>query len=907
MSKLIRRLIWAFVAFLVVSVLLSRTITDWQWFDSLGYRPLLVVPWLWQIGVGAAVALVSFGVLYTSLLVARPSLAQAYLRPDLPVGLVGRPWQVVRRWSTWLVAGASVALGFGAAGRWMDVALFFHGRPFGLRDPILGQDVAFYVFTLPVVRLALSLLWGLVLLSAATAALIYGVAGILDWRRAGESLRGRPRRHLLTLLAALAVLWAAEIWVGRYVLLFTPHDVIFGVTYTDAHVRLPARAAASALALAAGILTVAAARGARGRYAAAAAIAALAVTAGAELVAGAVQQLVVRPNELAREEPFLRHHIEMTRRAFGLDRVRTVDFQPKDRLEPADLSAAAPLLREVRLWDWRPLGTVYGQLQKFRPYYDFVEVDVDRYLVEGRPRQVMLAVRELNTARLQNPSWINLRLQYTHGYGAVMSPVADVTVQGLPRLVMSDIPPRSEPGWPELRRPQVYFGELSTGWVVVNTRRPEFDYPSGDENVFFRYDGRDGIRLGWWNRLLFAARFGSPELLLSPEVGPQSRVLMYRSVMERIRRLMPYLRYDRDPYAVVTDDGRLVWMVDAYTTTDRFPYSRPVPGWGNYVRNSVKVTLDAYDGTVRFYLADEQDPVAAALSSLFGGFMRPMSEMPPDLRRHVRYPEDLFSVQAAVLTTYHMQSPVVFYNQEDRWDIAREIYGEDETVMQPYYAMVDLGDGPEFVLLLPFTAAGNQNMVAWMAARSDGARYGELLVFMMPKQRLTYGPMQIEARINQDPDISRELTLWSQRGSRVLRGNLIVIPVAGTILYVKPLFLVSERSQLPELRRVVVATQTQLTMAPDLASALRALTGQEPAVAAPAERAEAPPQSAEPAAGAGAEAQDTALRQSLRRALDTLEAARRQLTQGDWEAFGRSMQELQGILERLAGSSPGGR
>lgn len=902
MGTLIRRLIWAFVVVLAVSVLLARGITDWQWFASLGYLPLMVVPWIWQLVVGAGAASLSFVVLYASLLAARPALAQAYLRPDLPPALSAHPWQVVRRWSTLLIAGLSVVLGFGAAGRWMDVALFFHRRPFGVQDPILGEDVAFYVFTFPFVRLALSVLFAAVLLSAGLSALVYGVAGILDWRRRGGGLRGRPRSHLLILLAFLALVWAAESWLGRYDLLFSPRGVVFGATYTDVHVRLPARTAAAVLALATAVLTAAAARGFRARYAAGAALAALAVAAGGGLVAGAVQQLVVRPNELAREEPYLRYHIELTRRAFGLDRVQEVDFEPKDRLESADVAAATRLLREVRLWDWRPLGTVYSQLQEFRPYYDFVEVDVDRYLVDGRPRQVMLAVRELNTARLQNPSWINLRLQYTHGYGAVVSPAAEVTPQGLPSLVMSNIPPRSEPGWPELRRPQIYFGELPAGWVVVNTRRPEFDYPAGDENVFSRYEGKDGVRLGWWNRLLFAARFGSPELILSPEIGPQSRVLMYRNVMERIRRLMPYLRYDRDPYAVITDDGRLVWMVDAYTTTDRFPYARPVSGWGNYVRNSVKVTLDAYDGTVRFYLVDEQDPLAAALSALFGGFMRPLSEMPDDLRRHVRYPEDLFTVQAAVLTTYHMQSPVVFYNQEDRWDVGREVYGESETVMEPYYAMVDLGEGPEFALLLPFTAAGKQNMVAWMVARSDGPRYGEVLLYMMPKQRLTYGPMQIEARINQDPDISRELTLWGQRGSRVLRGNLIIIPVAGTILYIEPLFLVSEQSQLPELRRVVVGTQTQLAMAPDLASALRALTGQGPA-AAPVPS----PVSPQPMAPAPvAPAPPAGLQEALRQALDALRAARRQLTEGDWEAFGRSMQELERLLERTAGASAPG-
>lgn len=898
MRRILRRLAAAVVAFVALSIVFARAITDWQWFASVGYMPLLLVPWGWRMGVGTAAALLSFLILYASALVLRPVLAQAHLRPDVPAALAARPWRTVRRWITGLAVVLSAIVGWGAAGSWLDLALFVHRRPFGVRDPVLGQDVAFYVFTLPAVRLVLSVLWAAVLLAGALAAAAYAVAGVLDWRRKEMMRSGRARSHLLALLASAALLWAVESWLGRYELLFSDRGVIFGAAYADLHVRLPARTLTAVLALAAGILGLGAARGWRMRYAAAAAAAALVAAVGGEFVAGAVQQLLVRPNELAREEPFLRYHIESTRFGFGLDRVQEVDLEPADALRPADVASAASLLREVRLWDWRPLGTVYSQLQEFRPYYDFIEVDVDRYPIQGRARQVMLAVRELNPARLQNPTWINLRLQYTHGYGAVMSPVADVTAQGLPVLVMGDIPPRSEPGWPELRRPQVYFGELPSSWVVVGTRRPEFDYPSGDENVFARYEGRDGVRLGWWNRLLFAARFASPELLLSPEVGPQSRVLMYRNVMERIGKLMPYLRYDRDPYAVVTDDGRLVWMVDAYTLTDRLPYARPVPGWGNYVRNSVKVTLDAYDGTVHFYRVDDSDPLAGALSEVFGGFMLPLERMPEDLRRHLRYPEDLFTVQARVLATYHMSSPQVFYNQEDRWDIGRELYGEEEVVMQPYYAMVDLGRGPEFVLMLPFTAAGKQNMVAWMAARCDAPGYGQLLLFMMPKQRLTYGPMQIEARINQDPDISRELTLWSQRGSRVVRGNLIVLPVAGTILYVKPLFLVSERSQLPELRRVVVSTQTQLAMAPDLPSALAALTGQ----ARPAQAAQATPGAVAPEAAGPGPRPDGA----IRRALDALERARRALSGGDWEAFGRSMQELQDLLQGMAADQRGG-
>ncbi|MBE3597686.1 MAG: UPF0182 family protein [Limnochordaceae bacterium] len=643
------------------------------------------------------------------------------------------------------------------------------------------------------------------------------------------------------------------------------------------------------------MLTAAAAWRPWGRYAAGAAIVTLAVAVAGEAGAGLVQRFVVRPNELVREEPFLRHHIAMTRKAYGLDGVREVAFDPKDAIEATDVQAARPLLQEIRLWDWRPLGRAYSQLQEFRPYYDFVEVDVDRYRVGDRIRQVMLSVRELNAQRLQNPSWINRKLQYTHGYGLVMSPASEVSGQGMPRLTVADIPPRSQDGWPQVTRPQIYFGEMAADWIVVQGRTPEFDYPSGDQNVFHRYEGKDGIALTLWNRLLFAARFGSTELLLSPEVSAKSRVLMYRTVMERLQRLMPFLRYDRDPYPIVTRDGHVLWMVDAYTTTDRFPYARPMAGWGNYARNSVKVTLDAYDGTVHFYQVDESEPLASALSDLFGGFLEPASAVPEDVRAHWRYPEDLFWLQAAVYAVYHMVNPGLFYNQEDRWDFPREIHGEQEVVMQPYYAMVDLGDGPEFALLYPFTAQDKQNMTAWMVGRSDPPHYGQLQVFRFPKQRLTYGPMQIEARINQDPDISRELTLWGQRGSRVLRGNLIVVPVRGTVLYVKPLFLVSEQSQLPELRRVVLATSAQLVMAPDLMSALAIATGAQ-APAPPATPAALPPA----ASPTGPQAAQNA---RLREALDALQQARRRLEAGDWEGFGKAMQRVEALLKEVAGGT----
>lgn len=896
---MMRRTFWriflAFLALVVLALAFSRTLTDWMWFASLGFGQLWTTPWLWRVGTFVAAFATSLAILWVNLAISRAALSQGVVTGGQASPRSSGPWTWLRRFAGAAMVGVAAAIALGASGGWLDVALFAHGEPFGIEEPLLGQDAAFYVFTLPVARLALWTVGVSVLVALTFSGLVYSAAGILRWRRAGgAALMGGPRRHLLIMLAVVALLWAAQSYLSRFDLLFSQAGIIFGPTYTDAHVRLPVRTAVSALALVTAAATAASAWGARTRWALGAFGLAVIVAAGGELVAAGVYRLVVRPNELVREEPYLSQHIDLTRRAFGLQGVREVDYDPKGGLDGQDVAAASALLQEIRVWDWRPLGSVYSQLQEFRPYYGFVEVDVDRYRVGGRTRQVMLSARELDAVRLHNPTWINVRLQYTHGYGLVMSPAAEVTSQGMPDLVVSDIPPRSEPGWPQVTRPQIYFGELPASWVVVGARTAEFDHPAGDQNVSSTYRGRDGIRLAPWNRLLFAARFASAEMVFSPEITSGSRILMIRNVTQRLRTLMPHLRYDRDPYLVVDGDGHLVWIVDAYTTTDRFPNARPVPGWGNYARNAVKATVDAYDGTVHFYLIDEQDPVAAALSAAFGGFMEPASAMPASLRDHWRYPEDLFTLQAGVLGTYHMVDPGLFYNQEDQWDSPREIYGDTESVMQPYYAMVDLGDGPEFAMLMPFVAQGKQNMVAWMVARSDGPRYGEIMVYRFPKQRLTYGPMQIEARINQDPEISREITLWGQRGSQVLRGNLIVVPVRGTVLYVKPLFLVSEQSRMPELRRVVVATASQLAMAPTLDEALARIVAQAAAVQPPQVPGQAPVAPTLPEASADERA---------RQALDALEAARSRLGQGDWEGFGRAMDDLRRLLEDLAGEN----
>jgi len=541
-------------------------------------------------------------------------------------------------------------------------------------------------------------------------------------------------------------------------------------------------------------------------------------------------------------------------------------FPAEEALRPADLEANQQTVANVRLWDHRPLKDTYNQVQSFRPYYGFDDVDVDRYAIDGQYRQVMLSARELLPDRLgaQAQTWVNRRLQYTHGYGAAMSPVNEVSRdrEGLPSYFLENLPPS---GKLPVNRPEIYYGEQTNGYVVVNTTTQEFDFPRGDQSVFSTYEGKGGVQIGpLWRRLVLSWYFADFNVLVSTYLKPDSRVLFRRTIADRVQRLAPFLKFDGDPYLVVAD-GKLVWMLDGYTTSDRYPYAQrtigrlgsivptggitaptasPAPGLGgdqpiifrreafNYVRNSAKLVIDAYDGNVSVYLADPSDPVARTYAAIYPDVFLPIEQMPAELRSHVRYPEDLFKAQAQALRAYHVQDPQVFYNGEDVWGSAVESLGDRRVPVEPYYVIMRLPGqtAEEFLLMLPFTPAGKPNMVSWLAARSDAPNYGKLVLVKYPRDRNIFGPAQIDARIDQEPSISSQLTLWNQQGSSVIRGNLLVIPIANSTLYVEPIYLQATNSSLPELKRVVVATGNRLTMEGSLDEALDRLFGPTAAV-----------------------------------------------------------------------------
>jgi uncharacterized membrane protein (UPF0182 family) len=810
--------------------------------------------------------------------------------PELIAPLAGRlPWRALVLAAA---AGAAVLAGIAQAANWETYLLWIHGRPFGVADPFFGHDVGFFLFTLPALQAMAGAATASVVFAALLAAAVFYLHGAIDLRRPDALTAPGPLGMASLLLALYLLVKAAGYWLGRYELLLAPYGAVFGAGYTVANLKMPLQWLLVVASLVGAGLAAANAHGRDWRLP----VAALVAVFGAGLIASFLpdvfQRLRVRPDELRLERPYLEHNIAMTRRAYGLEHIEPRPFPAQQKLDASVLERNEATFENIRLWDPQPLLEAYRQLQLIRLYYDFHDVDVDRYLVDGERRQVMLAAREINAALLPENArtWVNQRLQFTHGFGVVMSPVTELEGEGLPTFFVQDIPPRS-PVDIAITEPRIYFGERTDDYVIVNAAAEEFDYPKGDENVSNSYAGRDGLPLGSrLRRAIFAWRFRDVNLLISGNLRAESRILFRRSIADRISTIAPFLRLDRDPY-LVASGGRLVWMQDAYTTASTFPYAEPVRGLGlNYMRNAVKVTVDAYDGSVAFYAMDPDEPVLAAYTRIFPGLFRPFAEMPEDLRSHARYPMDLFLIQAEMYRTYHMTNPDVFYNKEDLWSFPTESAGGESRrgVADPYYVITKLpgGEHEEFVLMQPMTPSNRSNMVGWIAARSDPPHYGELVVYELPKERLVYGPQQVEARIDQDTTISQQLSLWNQMGSKVIRGTLLVIPVDDSVVYVEPLYLRSVQGQIPELKRVIVAYGDRLAME-------RSLDGALAAVFRPGGAAALPPALPAAVTGEGEAARAPAPvtpRDHYRAALEALRG-------GDWEGFGRAMDALGKTLE----------
>ncbi|MFN7978865.1 MAG: UPF0182 family protein [Vicinamibacterales bacterium] len=822
------------VALLVATVFVLPTaadlLTDWWWFGELGQQDTYARVLTAQGVLGAlALAIAATWLIVHLRLAARtlPMQSQQISTPEgLTLALPAR--HEVQMLGTGLALAAAVLLGLYAASAWQDVLGWQHATPFNATDPVLGHDVAFYVFTLPLLQRLRSFVLLLTVLATIGAGGTYLLAGQLAITPFGFRLAGRARRHLGLLVALVLVAMAAGAWLSRPETLLEPTGIIRGAGYTDVHARMPVALAETGVALIAAGLVVAWALGDRTRYLAVAVVLYALTLVGGQLYAEGLQRFVVTPNEQAREAPYIQYNIDATRKAFALDTIAQRPLTGDAELTRADIEKNRATLDNVRLWDHQPLLETFGQIQEIRTYYDFTAVDNDRYVIDGQMRQVMLSARELNPEALPNRTWVNERLTFTHGHGLTLGPVNQVTGEGLPVLFIRDLPPVSTVNLP-VTEPSLYFGELSNEYAVVRTRAREFHYPKGDDNVFSTYDGHGGIVLdSLVKKLAFAVRFRAYQLLLSDDITPESRLMFDRQIKKRAQKLAPFLQFDDDPYVVV-HDGRLVWMLDGYTLTSRYPYATEgAPGIA-YIRNAAKVVVDAYHGTTDVYLADVNDPLAKTWAAAFPSLFKPLDAMPAGLRAHVRYPEGIFGLQASVYATYHMTSAAVFYNKEDQWEVPSIDASGQPVRMAPYYTIMKLpGEGAaEFIQMLPFTPRRRDNLSSWLVARSDGAHYGQLMAFEFPKQKLVFGPRQVVARINQDQVISPQITLWNQQGSEVIQGTLMVIPIEESLLYVRPLYLRAQQGRIPELTRVIVAYQTSIVMERTLDAALARLFSPE--------------------------------------------------------------------------------
>ncbi|MBI4300408.1 MAG: UPF0182 family protein [Chloroflexi bacterium] len=901
-------LIIAVIVALYILLSIGKSIyTEYLWFDSLKFSTVYTTVIRTRVILFFVGAIIFAGLLALNIALARrlvPKVGQMLLTEE-EFSLIQRVVNIGI-----IILGIFITIIFAsvASGKWDLMLRYMNAQSFGTTDPIFHRDVGFYVFNLPVYVFVQR--W----LLAAAFVLLIGSAGIYAFhysvRRFSASASGPVRAHLSGLGAFLLLVFGWGYWLDTYRLNFSERGNVFGASYTDVHAQLWGLRLLMAVTLAGALLLLWNIRR-RSLVLPGVIVGAWIVFAiGAGVIYPAlVQRLTVEPNELTKERQYIQYNIEATRRAFALDRIEENQYRAADVLTPEQVAKNPLTIGNVRLWDHRPLKDTYNQIQSIRLQYDFHDVDIDRYTTDGQYTQVALSARELPLDKIpaKAKTWVNERLVFTHGYGAVMSPVNAVGPEGLPVLFLKDLPTT---GKLDIKRNEIYYGERTDSYVIVNSNQEEFDYPLGDQNKYTRYEATSGVKLGSMiRRIAYAWQFADPNIVLSSQITDQSRILYFRKIQDRVRHIAPFLMLDYDPYLVVAD-GRLFWIQDAYTTTSAYPYSEPY-GVGatriNYMRNSVKVVIDAYTGDAVFYIADPTDPIVQAYQSIFPKLFTPGQQMPDELKAHVRYPEDFFRVQADMYRTYHMTDPQVLYNKEDLWVFPVEtVYGMQEQ-MQPYYLIMRLPDQAEeeFVLLIPFTPVNKDNAIGWMAARADGwlskepgeQKYGKLISFKFPKDKLVYGPKQIESRISQDPQISAQFALWDQGGTRVIRGNLLMIPIEDSFLFVEPIYLQAATGRIPELKRIVVANGDRLAMEETLAKSLAVVF--KLAAPSPPVTASPVPSGATPTAPATSPSQETNVAALVQSAQDHFNRAQDALKAGDWAGYGQELAALKDVLARL--------
>ncbi|GHV31073.1 UPF0182 protein [Synergistales bacterium] len=805
----------------------------------------------------------------------------------------------------------AVFSGIGLAGSWDIVLRFVNAVPFGEKDAIFGHDAGFYIFTLPFLETVRGMLLSAVFTSLAGSVMVYVACRAIRSEGTAFAVAKGARGHLAVLLSLLILLVSAGMWLARYELLYSRSGLIYGVGFTDFYFRLPALAAAVILVAAAALLPLLNLSKPRWKLSGILAAALIAVGfLSLTVLPSVVQKYIVKPNEYEREKRFLDYHINATRRAFDLDKVKAIRVTPNQSVTMADMREDADTVANIRMWDYEPLLRTYKQLQEIRSYYDFADVDIDRYWINGRNRQVMLSARELDMRQLQNPGWVNSHLEFTHGYGIVMNPVNEIEESGLPVFFMKDLPPKSNVPI-KLDVPQIYYGEKPSDYALVKTNVSEFDYPAGDSNERCVYNGTGGVSISsLLRRVLFGLKFHESEIFFTDAINSDSVILYNRNIREAIYKAAPFLILDSDAYLAIIG-GRAVWIQDAYTATDAYPYSAPLSAQSaiqadiaayagaNYIRNSVKITIDAYNGDMAFYIADPNDPIIATWLRVFPKLFKPFSDASDELRAHFRYPEELFEVQSEVYKIYHMTDTNTFYNREDVWITTPQ--GQQRRI-RPNYVTMQLANGepPEFAMIAPFMPTGRNNLIGWMAARCDPANYGELIVYQLPKQELIFGPPQIEALIDQNTTISSQISLWSQRGSDVIRGDLLVIPVGKSLLYVEPLYLKAERGDLPELKRIILSTGGRVVWGETFDQAVTALFSEKDTVETPNVPAKAPDKTTQEPAQRSAAIDGASPQELAGEAKAAYDRAQNAIREGNWSKYGAEIKTLGDILERMS-------
>ena len=904
MADKAKNLKWIIIGIILLVAIIVGAVAsiyiDLIWFKSVQY-----VTVFWKILLTKGVVMLFFAAAFFILSFINLSFARRFApefqveigqdefeRPEIQLFKSLQNIQVNKKFVLWFSLIIALFMGFSESSSWEKILIYLNRTSFGVADPIFNKDIGFYMFSLPFWEFVRNWLSFALTLIAVVVAAIYIIKKAVKYEYKKLIIETPVKVHLSLLIGFILILKSWQYWLNAFKILYSTRGVIFGAGYTEIHATLFALRVLMVLALVCAALFFITARKENWKLPALG----LAVLVGVSILLGGIyptiiQSAVVLPNEGTKERPYILNNIEATRIAYGLDKIREEEFPVKEEISFEDIEKNDDTIRNIRLWDWRPIKQTLKQIQAIRLYYDFNSVDVDRYYFNGNYQQVMVSPRELDKNKIpeQARTWVNETLTYTHGYGVVVNPVNKISGEGLPELLIKDIPPVSSVNL-AITRPEIYYGEITKGYVIVKTKAKEFDYPKGDENVYSTYAGNGGIAVSsLWRRILFSIKYSNMQILLTTNFTPESRIMINRNIQERVNKVAPFLGYDKDPYMVISKEGKLFWIQDAYTISSSYPYSTPVKGgYFNYIRNSVKVVIDAYNGTMDFYIIDQKDPVVKVYENIFPQLFKNFDQMSEDLKEHIRYPKDLFQVQAELYSTYHMMDPDVFYNKEDYWNTPNEIYAENEIRMEPYYIVTKLPghDREEFILMTPFTPSTKNNMIAWLAAKNDQPEYGDLVVYKFPKEKLIFGPMQIEARIDQDSEISQQLTLWGQKGSTVIRGNLLVIPIEESIIYVEPLYLRAETGEIPELKRVIVSDGSDVMIGNNLEDALEKLFvrsfGDREIVVAGEEKT---------------------LKDLIQEAAGYYESAQNYSREGNWSKYGEELQKLEQTLKLLEEAS----